>query len=185
MQVFIKCLIVTVVFLSLTSPAVASHQEIMSVTIAGLGSTPRQATPVATTVAIDIKPGSCPNLLYVKKQAKLPVAILGTETFDVTMVDIGLIELAGAVPVHAKFADAATPIDESSASCACTTEGPDGYLDLVLKFKPQDILDGLGMIEDGDVISLTLTGALSEEYGSTSIEGSDCVIIRSKKQKTK
>src|SRR4030042_5245628 len=37
-------------------------------------------------VAVDIKPGSCPNPMNVKSRGVLPVAILGTAEFDVTTI---------------------------------------------------------------------------------------------------
>ena len=54
-------------------------------------------------------------------------------------------------------------------------------MDLTLKFDTQEILaalvEELGEIKDGEVLSLSLAGALKEEAGGTEIEGSDCVLI--------
>lgn len=139
--------------------------------------------PVA--VAIDIKPGSCPNPLNVKNQGVLPVAILGTPDFDVTQVDPATVKLEGVAPLRWAIEDVATP------SVECNTFGPDGYLDLTLKFDTQDIL-GIGKLnlstsdlvdeseivfndlEDGDCLTLTLTGYL---YDGTPILGEDTVLI--------
>ena len=44
--------------------------------------------------------------------------------------------------------------------CNCTEEGPDGFLDLTLKFKTQRIVEAVGDVNDGDVRVLTLTGVL-------------------------
>ncbi len=206
MQIFIKSSILAVVILSVVSPALAVHHPTMTVTVSGLGSTPRQATPVA--VAVDVKPRTCPNPLRVAKPSKplagflrflnldlefisleklnrLPVAILGSETFDVTTVDIGLVELEGVAPIYGCFWDVATPVGRDIEPCACTAAGPDGYLDLILKFKAQAIVDALGEIEDGDVIPLILTGALLEEHGGAPVTGSDCVVIQVKGRKCK
>jgi hypothetical protein len=38
-------------------------------------------------VALDIKPGSCPNPINIKSKGVLPTAIVGTSCFDVTQID--------------------------------------------------------------------------------------------------
>jgi len=143
-------------------------------------------------VAIDIKPGSCPNPLNVKSQGVLPVAILGAENFDVTEVDPDTIELASVSPLRWAFEDVATPLEtliEDVDPCFnCTEEGPDGFLDLTLKFDTQDMLLQLSIgsdalvdvipedltLVDGECIALTLTGYL---YDGTPIRGEDTVLI--------
>jgi hypothetical protein len=67
-----------------------------------------------------------------------------------------------------------------SPECACTTDGPDGLPDLTLKFDVQAIVAVLGGVQDDEEVSLTLTGTLREEFGGLPIEGTDCVIIKSK-----
>ena len=134
-------------------------------------------------VAVDIKPGSCPNPLNVKDKGVLPVAILGTADFDVTTVDIASIRLSGVAPVRSALEDVATPVGDGADECACTSDGPDGYLDLKLKFDVQAIVAALGPVHDGDVAPLMLTGTLLEESGGLPIEGKDCVIILSKGSK--
>jgi len=138
-----------------------------------------QLNPV--DVAIDIKPGSCPNPLNVKSQGVLPVTILGTAGFDVTQVDPATVKLEGVAPLRWAIEDVATPSGE------CNTLGPDGYLDLNLKFDTQMILVQLGLVDsplfdllegatpsDGDCIMLKLTGYL---YDGTPIWGEDTVLI--------
>ena len=49
---------------------------------------------------LDIKPQACPNPLNVNSQGVLPVAILGTEDFDVTQVDPASVRLAGVEPLR-------------------------------------------------------------------------------------
>jgi hypothetical protein len=125
---------------------------------------------------IDIKPGSCPNPLNVKSRGLLPVAILGSEDVDVDSVDIASIRLAGVAPIRSSFEDVGTPLVDAN-ECECSTEGPDGFLDLSLKFETQRIVEAIGEVSHDDELTLELTGVLS--YG-THIEGSDCVIIRGK-----
>jgi len=142
-------------------------------------------------VAMDIKPQSCPNPLNVKNQGVLPVAILGTDDFDVNDIDPSTILLDGEAPLRWAFEDVATPLEtliEGVKPCFnCTEEGPDGFLDLTLKFDTQSILSTLGFSttvlveepleiapDDGQCVPLKLTGKLSD---GTPIWGEDKVII--------
>ncbi len=62
------------------------------------------------SVAVDIKPGSCPNPLNVESKGMLPVAILGSEDFDVTDIDIAPTRLAGVPPIRSSLEDVAGPV---------------------------------------------------------------------------
>ena len=128
-------------------------------------------------VYVDIKPMSCPNPLNVKSQGVLPVAILGTEHFDVTEIDPASVRLLEVVePIRWAVEDVAEPFP--GELCDCWTNGPDGFDDFTLKFDVQQVVDALGEeIEDRDVIRLSLTWNLKEEFGGTAFEGEDCVII--------
>jgi hypothetical protein len=126
--------------------------------------------------SIDIKPGSCPNPLNVKSRGVLPVAVLGSEDFDVSTIDAASIRLAGVAPNRSSYEDVAAPVSDSN-ECECSAEGPDGFFDLTLKFETQRIVEEIGEVDHGDELVLELTGVLSDE---TPIEGSDCVIIRGK-----
>ncbi len=125
-------------------------------------------------VDIDIKPSSCPNPLNVRSKGVLPVAVLGSEDLDVTTIDVASIRLADVAPIRSELEDVAAPVSDGE-ECECTTEGPDGYLDLTLKFKTQDIVQALGEVVNGEVLVLTITGELSDE---TPIEGADCILIK-------
>ena len=130
----------------------------------------------ATDVIIDIKPTSCPNPLNVASTGDIPVAILGTEDFDVSAVDAASIFLEGVPAIRHNYADVTTPVSDAN-DCACTTDGPDGFTDLVLEFETQDLVDVLIAkdpdLVEGQVLTLTLTGALI----NGSIEGTDCVVL--------
>jgi hypothetical protein len=65
------------------------------------------------------------------------------------------------------------PVDGES-ECNETVQGPDGYLDLTLKFKNQELISSLGEVSDGDELILTIVGNLMDDQ---EIEGNDCVII--------
>ncbi|MHC4658536.1 MAG: PKD domain-containing protein [Planctomycetota bacterium] len=128
----------------------------------------------ALKVAVDIKPGSCPNPLNVKSSGVLPVAVLGSAEFDVNAIVPTSVRLAGVYAVRDDYEDVAAPVQDAN-DCNCTTDGPDGFLDLTLKFKIQEIVEAIGEVNDADVLSLTLTGVLS---GEKPIEGTDCISVR-------
>ena len=125
-------------------------------------------------VTIDIKPGSCPNPLNVKSHGVLPVAILGSEDFDVNTIVATSVRLAGVAPIRDSYEDVGTPLSDAN-ECECSTEGPDGFPDLTLKFETQEIVEVIGEVNYGDELLLKLAGVLSDE---TPIGGGDCVIIR-------
>ena len=52
--------------------------------------------PPAISVAFDIKPKSCPNPINTKDKGVLPVAVLGSETFDVTRLYLSHLAASGA-----------------------------------------------------------------------------------------
>ncbi|MFQ5803665.1 MAG: hypothetical protein ACE5JQ_12280 [Candidatus Methylomirabilales bacterium] len=135
---------------------------------------------------MDIKPQSCPNPLNCKGKGVLPVAILGTADFDVTEVDPASVRLEGVPPLRSALEDVATPFDpftgKEDCSDDCTDKGPDGFLDLTLKFDTQAVLDAIGVGPDDDraCLVLELTGNLKEEFGGAPIVGEDVVRIRCK-----
>jgi hypothetical protein len=135
-------------------------------------------------VPVDIKPQSCPNPLNVKKKGVLPVAILGTDDLDVTQIDPVSVQLEGISPLRWAIEDVATPYEPytgKEGAYDCHTYGPDGYDDLTLKFKAQEVVTALGDVEDRDVLVLQIIGNLREEFGGTPILGEDVVLILKKK----
>jgi hypothetical protein len=134
----------------------------------------------ALLVAVDIKPGSCPNPVNTKSSGVLPVAILGSNDYDITTIDPISVRLAGVEPLRSGYEDVATPVGDVN-DCNCTQDGPDGFLDLTLKFKTQLIVDAIGDVNDGDILTLPLTGILYDPIPyETPIEGSDCILIKGK-----
>lgn len=132
-------------------------------------------------VPLDVKPQSCRNPINTKKRGVLPVAILGTDTFDVTQVDVSTVQLEGVSPLRSALQDVATPFvdfaeprEEPLDPFACTTEGPDGFLDLTLKFDTQEVLAALGAVSDGDVLLLSIMGQLLD---GTAFSGNDVIVI--------
>ena len=133
-------------------------------------------------VEVDIKPGSCPNPLNLTSKGVLPVAVLGTEEFDVTTIDPLTILLSreeveeGVAPIRSDYEDVATPFE--GELCDCHDLNGDGYEDLTLKFKTQELVETLGLAEvAGDEIPLTLTGELRENKGGKPIKGQDCIWV--------
>jgi filamentous hemagglutinin family protein len=156
-----------------------------SATDGEIGAEPVQATVTITVtqgVLVDIKPQSCPNPLNVGSPGgTLPVAIVGTQDFDVTAVNPFTVRLIGAAPWRFSLEDVCTPyypLEGKKTQFCCTEEGPDRTLDLTLKFRKREIVDALGEVNDGDEIVLMLTGNL---FDGTPIVGEDVVRILKKK----
>jgi hypothetical protein len=133
-------------------------------------------------VWFDVKPESCPNPIDTKSRGVVPVAILGTAEFDVTQVDPSTVALEGVAPLRWDYEDVATPFNGPSLDDAfdCTEEGPDGFVDLTLKFDNQELVAALGPVEDGDVLVLEVYGHLGEEFGGDPFYGYDLVLIKKK-----
>ncbi|MCG6917141.1 MAG: hypothetical protein LJE89_06295 [Deltaproteobacteria bacterium] len=129
-------------------------------------------------VSLDIKPRSCPNKLNTKSRLFITAAILGSEYFDVREVDILTIELEGVAPLRSNFRDVATPflpmVGKVDCEEDCNNLGSDGFMDLTLQFDTQEIVRALGEVEDGQCLTLQLTGKLLD---GTPIVGEDVVVI--------
>ena len=95
---------------------------------------------------IDIKPFSNPNSLNPKRKGNMAVAILGSETFDVTEVDVLTILLEGVAPLTKGGKDPGNLLPAND----------DGFMDLWFHFDNQEILAAIG----GFAEELTLTGNL-------------------------
>jgi hypothetical protein len=143
-------------------------------------------------VALDIKPRSCPNPLELAKKGVLPVAILGTNNVDVTQIDPASIVLSfngsGVGPLRWAYEDVATPYGsepfqgKSDCDFDCTTEGPDGLMDLTLKFQAQEVISLIP--EEYHVhkqcLVFSVSGQLKEEFGLIPFAGEDVVSVRTR-----
>ena len=144
--------------------------------------------PGIIEASFDIKPGSCPNSFNRNSNGVLPVALVGTDDFDITEVDLGSILLTrtdgvggsiapheGPPGPHSEFEDVATPF-EGEEQCDCHELESDGILDLSMKFKSADLVDALelGDLKAGELVSLTLMGDLLD---GTPFEAADCIRI--------
>jgi len=121
-------------------------------------------------VNVDIKPGSCDNPYNVKGKGVLPVAILGSADFDVTLIDPATVTLAGVPATQWAYEDVSTTGE-------CSVYGGDGYLDLILHFDIETLTPILGEVADGDVVTLKLIGYLYPDFGGTPVIGFDSMTI--------
>ncbi len=111
----------------------------------------------STPIIVDIKPGSFPNSVNLKSKGVLPVAILGTEDFDVNSVDqsADILLFSGPLPING----GGLPV--SPIRSAFEDVSGDGLLDLTLKFSiaemvkhgalNPDTIEGIliGLLKDG------------------------------------
>jgi hypothetical protein len=119
----------------------------------------------------------------------LPVAIVGTEDFDVTQVDPASVTLAGVSPLRWNVEDSAIPFEPylgKQDAYDCLEYYPDEYgafdgiPDLTLHFKTREVIAALGDVSDGDVLVPQLEGYLLDEFGGGPILGEDVIIILKK-----
>jgi hypothetical protein len=149
------------------------------------------AVPAHPEVAVDIKPGSCPNPINVNSRGVLPIAILGTNDLNVTTIDPGTIRLAGISPLRWALEDVATPYEPfigKQTANDCTVAGPDGLTDFTLKFNTQELAQSLKVLlgrelEDGEAVVARLSGNLREAHGSAAFLGEDVVVVLRKGKK--
>ena len=97
----------------------------------------------------------------------IPVAILGTEEFDVATIDPATVNIGGVYPLRWSLEDVATPydgeIDDPPFKMNCTTEGPDGYMDLVFHFNTPAVAALFEDNEKKDVIIIQVDGQLVDD----------------------
>ena len=110
---------------------------------------------------IDIKPGSDPNSIKLRNKGVIPLAILGTDTFDVTDVDVTTLEFGpnGVGPAH----DLTDPIVYADH---LRDVNDDGFTDLVSHYRIQETGISVGDTE------ACVTGQTTD---GVSIEGCDAV----------
>ena len=151
--------------------------------------------PVLTVeVVIDIKPGSCPNPFNGKSKGSVPVAIVGSEDFDVTLIDPDSLMLNGVpiVPENVLITDVTEPGGDNTDCFTCFEEpdptyypdgtleweySGDGFLDMVVKFDTQALAAEIAPVGRDDCVGFVLTGTLLD---GTPIEGSDTMVIKTK-----
>ncbi|UCG15617.1 MAG: hypothetical protein JSV19_10015, partial [Phycisphaerales bacterium] len=121
--------------------------------------------------SLDVKPGSCPNSFNRKSRGALHTAVCGTETFDVTTIDIASVRLCrvdgiggqvapheGPPGPHSVFDDVATPYYGES----CHELGADGIVDLQMHFENEVVTAVLELdaLAPGAMVELVINGSL-------------------------
>jgi len=133
-------------------------------------------------LSLDIKPGDCPNPLNTNTRGKgvLPMAILGTESFDVNDINADSIKINETVlPVHTpRIEDVSAPAE--GEDCECQISDPDGRDDMVIHFMRRDVILALGLddLEVGTVVPITVRGTLQN---GIAFKATDCVKLVGRK----
>jgi len=132
---------------------------------------------IPQAVPLDVKPCSCPNPFNTTDKGVLPVAILGSDELNVRDIDSASLTLAGVPLLRDAYEDVAAPYEPWIGKVGvedCTTAGPDGFEDLVLKFRAEQIMAALGPVFDREVVMIELNGFL---FDGTPIVGEDVIRI--------
>jgi parallel beta-helix repeat protein len=116
-------------------------------------------TPPVIQVTIDIKPGSDPNCFNNNGQGVIPVAILGSESFDVTQVSPETLQLDGQL---------VRVVGKGNTQSHFEDIYWDGLNDLIVQIEDVD-----GTYQQGDATA-TLSG---KTFSGTSIRGTDSICI--------
>jgi hypothetical protein len=136
-------------------------------------------------VLLDIKPGLCPNRLSTRSSARVPVAVIGTDAFDPSLIDVDSVVLSRADGTGDSVAparrghkpmvflrNATAPFDGDL--CDCHRGRPDRLDDLVVWFSTRDLVRQLELhrIDSDGPVVLTLSGLLLD---GSPFEASDCI----------
>jgi hypothetical protein len=133
-------------------------------------------------VELSFRPNSCPNLLNPRSRGRITAAIPGSDSFDVSVMDVASIVLTRdgsdgrVLPVSSRIDDVTTPAADDG--CACDgPRGPDGWDDLVLHFATAERVDALDLASEpgGESVSLTVSGQFTVEVGGRPFSATDCI----------
>ena len=125
------------------------------------GITALTTTPLVTEVAvdIDIKPGSDPNCFNINGHGVVPVAVLGSEGFNVSDIDQSTLSFSG-LSVRVK--------GNQGPQCSFDYSNSDEFLDLICQFE-DNVENWLPGSEEA-----TVTGQLLD---GTAIKGTDSICV--------
>jgi len=136
-------------------------------------------------LALDIKPGGCPNSFNRSSNGVLPVSLLGTPTFDVHTINKSTVVISRADGVggsvhphegppgpHSVYSDTGTPFE--GEDCECSEDEGDGITDLSMKFVSQEVVTALQLngLPAGSLVPLNVTGLLTD---GTAFTSTDCI----------
>lgn len=111
-------------------------------------------------VAIDIKPGSEPNCFNINDHGVIPVAILGSETFDAEDVDDSTLSFGG---LEVRVRGNKGPL------CGVEDANGDGFTDLVCHFEDDPSNWDVGEAAQATLSGMTLEGERFEGTGAICI----------------
>lgn len=127
-------------------------------------------------VVVDVKPGSHKNPVNLGSNGVTPVAILGSESFDVRTIDPSSLLLEGVAPLRWSYEDVAgvcaQPMGYDGDDIGDMDDEvcQDGYEDMTLKFDTPELAEAIGQVMRGDVVTLHLEGALMDGTPITGVE---------------
>ncbi len=136
--------------------------------------------PPVTEVGVDIRPGACPNTFNSKSNGSVNVVICGGTGLDLSSIDLSTVRLETASPHQPAFSDEATPYlpftNKSINASACHKFGPDGMVDVRMRFKVQEIVVSKppGSFIPGTAMRLILKGRL---LNGNSFVGEDVIWV--------
>jgi hypothetical protein len=139
---------------------------------------------VSAKVLIDVRPGKCPNLVKFPSYSLIPIAILGSATFDVTKIVLSSLRLDNipADPDGVLIQDFTSPFKSNSwwakrfPELRCARKDRDGFKDLRVYFNQTLIANTHRVTRFFSVAYLTVTGQLQN---GLHFEGKDIVVITS------
>jgi hypothetical protein len=133
-------------------------------------------------VALDIAPGSCPNVFSLDQRTHtdpsnrgdlVAISLLGALYFDARNIDPESVRLENLAPESYEFGDIATaPL--GGEVCECALPGADGFDDLILRFLKASLARVIDSAQSGDVVTLSVSGTLTD---GTPFLAEDCVTI--------
>ena len=136
---------------------------------------------------LDIMPGSCPNSFDRMMPGVLVAALLGSDELNVQEIDLGTVQLSrrdevgrsaaplwGQLGSHSMYQDVAKPVE--GETCGCHVPEPDGFVDLLMTFKKDEVVGNLLLndLDVGALVELMVTGNLRD---GTPFEASDCILL--------
>jgi hypothetical protein len=133
-------------------------------------------------VPLDIKPDECPNNFVCSEKGLVSVAILGSDSMDVSTIDPKSIRINGIAPQSSTIEYSASTTSGKAVNCnTCGNELPDGVRDLVLKFDIQKVGKTLGNVKLNQCVKIKLTGKKITTTGFLPIAGVDFITIKNPK----
>jgi len=133
---------------------------------------------------LDITPGKCPNDLRRNGLGKLKIALLGTEDFDVSVVDASTCLLTREDGVGGAVAPLTTPapriLDRGTPFegelCDCHSSRKDGHPDYLFSFLLSEVIDEFNLNDEPSGASVELVIECVTDDG-TLVGGSDCAVL--------